>query len=483
MTIKEIEERTGLPRASVRFYEKEKLIDPAREENGYRNYSEEDCRLLRKIRLCRELGCSLEEIRQLQAGTVPLEEVLEERLKQMAGEREERERLEALCRKLRADGADWGSLDPENYLDWTPEPVAPEVPEVRFRIPWRRYLARSLDLTFCSAIWLSVVAFGLRQNILGRGPDEILDTAVSLTMMVLLEPLFLHFLGTTPGKALMGLRLTRSDGSLFGYGEGLKRTASVVLMGMGLNVPVLGAICAALSWRRNRKGQEQPWELEEEAWTDLVAGEAGFWSGCSAIPRAIGCVVLFLACEGILMAGQLFAGGPLYRGELTAEQFADNFNHSQAFEEAPEQPALLLQEDGTWEKTDPKMVLVFGGPEPADLTIRTDDRGVVTEVSFTEESREDQGIIWIPYDDAWRIVLSLAGHGSVIPKGDPWHAVQETFERKPAQARIEAPDGWTISWDLESEGYEPMPEGTLFSEEDASSYSYAFTFSMERTPS
>ena len=41
MTIKEVEQRTGLPRSVVRFYEKEGLIAPRRgRENGYRDYQE-----------------------------------------------------------------------------------------------------------------------------------------------------------------------------------------------------------------------------------------------------------------------------------------------------------------------------------------------------------------------------------------------------------------------------------------------------------
>ena len=38
MTIKEVEKLTGLSRSNVRFYEKEKLIVPVRNErNGYRD--------------------------------------------------------------------------------------------------------------------------------------------------------------------------------------------------------------------------------------------------------------------------------------------------------------------------------------------------------------------------------------------------------------------------------------------------------------
>ena len=50
MTIKDVEERTGLSRSNVRFYEKEKLIEPSRNEsNGYRDYSENDVENIKKI--------------------------------------------------------------------------------------------------------------------------------------------------------------------------------------------------------------------------------------------------------------------------------------------------------------------------------------------------------------------------------------------------------------------------------------------------
>ena len=52
MTIKEVEEKTGLSRSNIRFYEKEKLIDPDRNENnGYREYSEQDVEKIKKIAL------------------------------------------------------------------------------------------------------------------------------------------------------------------------------------------------------------------------------------------------------------------------------------------------------------------------------------------------------------------------------------------------------------------------------------------------
>ena len=55
VTIKEIEELTGLARANIRFYEREGLISPERMSNGYRNYSDDDLQELLRIKHCAAL--------------------------------------------------------------------------------------------------------------------------------------------------------------------------------------------------------------------------------------------------------------------------------------------------------------------------------------------------------------------------------------------------------------------------------------------
>ena len=237
MTIKEIEDRTGLPRANIRFYESQGLIAPSRGENGYRDYSQEDCQTLLKIKLLRKLDCSLEDIRSLQAGERSLDQLLEQRLAQLEGRYAELEQAKALCQKLREDRADWSSMDPARYLSWAPSTPADEVADIRFRIPWRRYFARSLDLLLYGTLWSVLLALVFRINILWRGPlGNLLDTAATLTLMAALEPLFLHRWGTTPGKALFRLKLTRSDGSYLSLQEGFRRTLSVIIMGLGLTI-------------------------------------------------------------------------------------------------------------------------------------------------------------------------------------------------------------------------------------------------------
>ena len=72
MTIKELEQRTGMPRANIRYYEEEGLLTPRRLDNGYRDYAKEDVRTLEKIKLLRSLQLDIGTIRLLQQGKLIL---------------------------------------------------------------------------------------------------------------------------------------------------------------------------------------------------------------------------------------------------------------------------------------------------------------------------------------------------------------------------------------------------------------------------
>ena len=117
MKIKELEQASGLPRASIRFYEKEGLLAPTREENGYRDYSQEDLETLKKIVLLRALDVSLKDIQALQRGEAALQAVMEAQV----GALEEKQRaLEAslrICRELRDARVSYGDLPAQKYLD------------------------------------------------------------------------------------------------------------------------------------------------------------------------------------------------------------------------------------------------------------------------------------------------------------------------------------------------------------------------------
>lgn len=58
----EVQNKTGLTRKAIEYYEEKGIIDPVRLENGYRDYSEKDVEILEKVALFTKLGLSLKEI-------------------------------------------------------------------------------------------------------------------------------------------------------------------------------------------------------------------------------------------------------------------------------------------------------------------------------------------------------------------------------------------------------------------------------------
>lgn len=65
MNIGDAAERSGLPAKTIRYYEDIRLLKPARSDNGYRDYSDEDVHRLKFLQRARSLGFTVEECRQL----------------------------------------------------------------------------------------------------------------------------------------------------------------------------------------------------------------------------------------------------------------------------------------------------------------------------------------------------------------------------------------------------------------------------------
>lgn len=66
MRIGELSRETGVPVETIRYYEKERLLEPPmRLQNNYRSYGDRHLARLRVIAHCRKLDMSLEEIREI----------------------------------------------------------------------------------------------------------------------------------------------------------------------------------------------------------------------------------------------------------------------------------------------------------------------------------------------------------------------------------------------------------------------------------
>lgn len=107
MNIKQAEMLSGISKRNIRFYEKEGLICPKRNEsNDYREYSEDDISQLKIIRMLRMVDMPLEQIKEVIRGSITLEAATANQ-KNMLKEREKRleiaihfcEELERCARK------------------------------------------------------------------------------------------------------------------------------------------------------------------------------------------------------------------------------------------------------------------------------------------------------------------------------------------------------------------------------------------------
>ena len=68
MKIQELAQKTGLSVHTIRFYEKQGLLDSrhvVRESNHYRNYSGEAIERLKMVKKFQGVGCSLDEIKEI----------------------------------------------------------------------------------------------------------------------------------------------------------------------------------------------------------------------------------------------------------------------------------------------------------------------------------------------------------------------------------------------------------------------------------
>lgn len=394
MTIKEIEIRSGMTRANIRYYEQEGLLAPERLENGYRNYSEEDLRELDKIKLLRALGLSLEDIRAARQGERPLEGLLSEQLPRLEDARQKLENAEMVCDQMRRERVTYAGLDAPRYLAELTRPELPEEDAVpRVQASWRRFLARALDYSLYKIVLLALPVALFTEYRLSRLVG-IAMTVAGILLTCVLEPVLLHFWGTTPGKWLLGLSVQDEEGGRLSWSAAWERTIGVLFYGEGLMVPLVSLWRNYRSWRVCDDGGVLPWEGEsvlvlkdEKPWR--------WWAWAGAYGLAF--VLLSLACMMQLTPGN--------RGPMTLPDYVENVNQQAKLYEY----AKHMGEDGQWleEEIPPNAILI--GPEYAppvyDYTL--DEDGYLREIRFSIRQEAGDGELLSDYQTD-RLLPTLA---------------------------------------------------------------------------
>ena len=382
MNIKEIEERSGLTRANIRYYEQEGLIAPVRRENKYRDYSEEDLETLLRIALLRNLGFSLDEIRRLQSGELELAAAMRERSAALESEGQRLLAARNVCDAISREVTSYSALRPEDYLNSFESDKTAERRDIVEPHPWRRYFARAIDLTLVGLMVSFVQFVLLHHNLVNISKGEnVLCGLAGWGLLVLIEPLLLARFGTTAGKWCMGITVTRPDGERLSYSEALNRTALVWFYGAGLGLPLVELVCSYLSYRRYTRGEELAWE----------EGSVERFDGRGTGKMALLCAACWAVRGTLTVAMVLAAMLPPNRGELTVAEFAENVNYYRTFFDFGTR--WTLDSSGEWVENEYENVIYFGGGgEPTPFSYTVED-GVLRAVhwAYTETAETIYG--------------------------------------------------------------------------------------------
>lgn len=417
MKIGELESLTGIPRASIRFYEKEGLLTPVRKDNKYRDYSSEDLEMLQKIQLLRLLDVSVEDIKLLIEGQKEMLPLLENHLQELTRKQDQLASSQRVCQEICLEASSFQTLDAPKYLASYRKDSLPgentnsndflssgnanpkgtllvsqgpkTISEAESRVyqtdrspmvysPVRRFFARNLDLSLYSVFWNVLLVLVFNINILNRSvPGRLLDSLVCLLLMIFLEPLFLKLWGTTLGKWILGLKVLSRSGDHLSYGEGLERTWQVMTYGLGLLVPPLSLIRLGKSLKASLNQEMLPWESNSL----LELKDEKPWRGFVYV---VVCGVLF----GITFLTTLTSYLPKHRGDLTVAEFSENYNHFASY--YGYDFGAILDETGTWQEPLDQGNVVYVGNDnylPAyDYVLEGDH---LTQLSFHYETTSD----------------------------------------------------------------------------------------------
>ena len=436
MNIQVIEQKSGLDRANVRFYEREGLISPKRLENGYRDYSEDDLSLLLKIKLLRKLGISLETIRSIINGETELNKVLNDRLAQLSSLRREIDAAEHICTQIRENGVSFSGLDAGYYLKlfenyFNSPGVAQKVLEKDRDpapgCPWRRAFARTLDLCIISTIVYSLLAVIFRITFLfPSNATRLLQLIIPYACWAILlfyETVFISKFGATPGKAILGIRVEHADGRRLTFDEAFSRSKCVFGRGYGYNLPVYSVIRAWKSYAEIGEGKVPEWDID-----CAVTVKAIKWH------RPVIYIASYLLCLFLTVLAAFSPYIPSNRGStLTTEEFVENYNQLARFTNTYVSKDTKLLNNGTFYKPEG-----FDGLELYDLLLEDDEpvildfeteNNVLTKVSY---KRNVSGTVW-DFEGAQALSLSVMAYA--YSEANVFEVIQN-FSRIPSEINL-----------------------------------------------
>lgn len=477
MLIKEIENLSGMDRANIRFYEREGFINPKRLSNGYRDYSENDLQTLLRIKLLRSLHISLEDIGAIKSGHIDLAHILNRQVQRLEQEKEDVGYAKEICNIIQGENTEFNNLDAKKYLVKLEEKTQEtgskyfnseddKISQVKY--PWRRFLARMLDLYVYGILWSAFLVFAFQKNISTRNfSEEVFNGFFALALMLIIEPLLLHYLGSTPGKAIFGLSLESLEARPLTYMEGLNRTWTLVGKGMGYGIPIYNLYRYIDSYNRLTDDGMVEWDGQYS----YTIKDRKWYRGL----LYIGVLAISIATTITIGAWQQL---PPNRGDMTIGQFAENYNYYARYYEISN-GTDLLDENGQWTKNDIMgSGYYFGGQNKPNYEF-IEYNGYITGLSYEIEGMDDLRIM----HDKHILLSSLAfgcgqkelGLFSKIPR-----LIYDQVNRNTYNSYEKEYAGITFTYDIKYQGYEDAQSYFMAQANGAEEVPIIISFSMRK---
>lgn len=181
--------------------------------------------------------------------------------------------------------------------------------------PWRRYFARTFDLSVYGLIWSAFSHLFLRYSADANGILSLVNFYISCGLMLVIEPFLLAVYGTTPGKWIFGLKIRDLGGKKLNYRQAFQRTFKVFGVGMGYNIPIYNIVREVKCFNICSEPKPLPWE---EGFTYTLKDEK--------LIRVFAYIGLNLIIFGLSYLTLLQAQMPINRGNITAEEYYENCN-------------------------------------------------------------------------------------------------------------------------------------------------------------
>lgn len=328
--------------------------------------------------------------------------------------------------------------------------------------PWRRYFARTIDIQIYSIFIRIIFYFAFEINLKVVGISVWAVTILSCVLMLLIEPLLLRYLGTTPGKFILGLRLRNKKGKKLSYFDGFIRTWMILKMGYGFSIPFYNLYRLYVSHKACSNNEVMDWD--QDVSYELIDKK---------IIRGIG----YVLCLSIVFTSTFFlqvrTSLPIYRGDITTTEYAINYGYFIDFFDFDYNSKL--QPDGSWSEDETNLVIYLGGKPYVDQKF-TNHNDHLRKVEITYESEEK--LVFGISNQMFLAYLAFAGSDKSI-------SFNELYDERV----ISQLEHWTESYELqignikitnevEVEGYEVTKD--LLLGEEASQKKFLQIFSIEK---